>query len=88
LIAPERSLALRVSSNVHLRCAQTYRDLVRSLADFALQVHARRFSQRHCYNCENRLDSFGCHALLLRDRPLTNKSKTKTHRPDRVRRKR
>jgi hypothetical protein len=88
LIAPERSLPLRISSNVSLPCAQTCHDLVRSLADFIPQVRPLRFSESRCYNCQNRSDGFLCRALLLQDRPLTSKIKTKPHRSDRVRRKR
>ena len=88
MIAPERFVAQRVPGNVSLRCAQTCHNLVRSLANFATQVRSQSFSERHCYNCQNRFDGFLCQALLLQDRPLTNKIKTKPHRPDRVRRKR
>jgi hypothetical protein len=88
LIAPERSLLLRVFSNVRLKRAQARHDLVRAPADFTPQERPRRLAERHCYNCENLSDGFGCYARLRSERPLNNKSKTKTHRPDRVRRKR
>jgi hypothetical protein len=51
-------------------------------------LRSQSFSERHCYHRQNRFYGFLCQALLLRDCPLTNKSKTKPHRPDRVRRRR
>jgi hypothetical protein len=88
LIAPERFMAQRVSGNVSLGCAQTCHNLVCSLANFTTQVRSQSFSERHCYHCQDRFAGFLCHVLLLQDCHRTNKSKTKPHRPDRVRRKR
>jgi hypothetical protein len=88
LIVPERSLAHRVHSNLCLRCVQTCHNLVRSFADFAPRMRPYCILERRCRNRQNRFDGFLCHALLLHDRPLTSKIKTKSHRSDRVRRKR
>ena len=87
MIAPERFLAHRVSGDVRLRRVRARRDLLRALGDFAPQARPQRLLERHCYNCGNRFNDFGRHALLPQGHPLTSKSKTKSHRPDRVRRK-
>jgi len=44
--------------------------------------------ERHRRNGQSRFDSFIRHALSLQDCPLTSKTKSKSHRSDRVRRKR
>jgi hypothetical protein len=88
LIAPERFLAQRVSSNLCLRCVRACHALVRSLADLGPRMRPHCLPERHRRNGQSRFDSFIRHALSLQDCPLTSKTKSKSHRSDRVRRKR
>jgi hypothetical protein len=88
LIAPDRFLAHRVSRDVCLRRVRARHDLLRALADLGPQMRLQLLSERHCYTRQNRFDGFVGHALSPQNHYLTNKNKTKPHRPDRVRRKR
>ena len=88
MIAPERLLAQRVSGNLCLRCVRACHALVRPLADLGPRMRPHCFPERYSRNCQTQLDSFIRHSLLQQDCPLTSKTKFKTHRPDRVRRKR
>jgi hypothetical protein len=88
LIAPERFLVLRASSKECLRCVQTRRVLVRSLADFATRRRTHRLSEKLHPNCQKRFTGFPGHVLIAQHRPPNSKTKFKSHRSDRVRRKR
>jgi hypothetical protein len=88
LIAPERFLVRRVSSKVCLWCVQTRHAFVRSLAHLATRKRAHRLSEKlHC-NCQTRFNSLPGYDLIAQYHPPNSKTKFKTHRSDRVRRKR
>ena len=88
MIAPERFFAQRVSSNVCLRCIQTCPDLVRSLDAFAPRMRPHCLSERLYKDCQKRFNGLPGHILIAQHRPLNSKTKSNSHRPDRVPRKR
>jgi hypothetical protein len=87
LIAPERFL-VRVSSKVYLRRVQTRHAFTRSSADSVTHKRAQCQSERLCRNGQTRSNRLPDHALTMQCHLPNSKTKFKTHRSDRVRRKR
>jgi hypothetical protein len=88
LIAPERFVVRRVSSKVNLRRVQTRHAFARSFADSVTHKRAERQSKRLCRNGQTRTNWLPGHPLTMQCHLPNSKTKFKTHRSDRVRRKR
>ena len=88
MIAPERLLAQRVSGNLSLRRVQARHAFVRSRADFVHRMKPLCLSERLRLTSQERFNGFHLYVLVEQHRRLNTKSKSKTHRPNRIRRKR